>query len=59
MRLRIQRREKLLLSTMENDYLLDDAFELASFIADEMENLYKDADLIEKEYLSDNSYNED
>ena len=59
MRLRIQQREKLLLSTMENDYLLDDAFELASFIADEMENLYKDADLIEKEYLSDNSYNED
>jgi hypothetical protein len=44
---------------MENDYLLDDVFELASFIADEMENLYKDADLIEKEYLSDNSYNED
>lgn len=59
MRLRIQQREKLLLSTMENDYLLDDVFELASFIADEMENLYKDADLIEKEYLSDNSYNED
>lgn len=59
MRLRIQQREKLLLSTMENDYLIDDVFELASFIADEMENLYKDADLIEKEYLSDNSYNED
>lgn len=44
---------------MENDFYLDDALELASFIADEMENLYKDADLIEKEYLSDNSINED